>query len=148
MCFERRTWAHLTGVRAGSASLLEEIAREEIGSLSEGTLWGTPTAHERTQTPRAVDHGEQLANQAAQWPTPTAGDARASGSRNTPGSAAHAGVSLSDMVTTGDSLGRQDRTTPTAGPDGSPRAVLNPCFVEALQGFPAGWTDCVVLEMP
>ena len=25
--------------------------------------WATPTAHERTHTPRQVDHGEQLANQ-------------------------------------------------------------------------------------
>ena len=25
--------------------------------------WGTPTSHERTHTPRDVDHGTQLANQ-------------------------------------------------------------------------------------
>ncbi len=32
--------------------------------------WATPTSHERTQTPRKVDHGKQLANQADDWPTP------------------------------------------------------------------------------
>lgn len=32
--------------------------------------WATATSHERTQTPRSVDHGEQLANQADQWITP------------------------------------------------------------------------------
>lgn len=32
------------------------------------------------------------------WPTPTAGDAQGSGSRNTEGSLAHAGVSLTDAV--------------------------------------------------
>jgi len=33
-----------------------------------------------------------------QWPTPTAGDAKASGSRNTPTSKAHRGTSLTDAV--------------------------------------------------
>lgn len=37
------------------------------------------------------------------WPTPTEGDASASGSRNLPGSKAHAGVSLTDAVTVGNS---------------------------------------------
>ena len=33
--------------------------------------WGTPSAHERTHTPRLVDHGKQLANQVSrQWMTP------------------------------------------------------------------------------
>jgi hypothetical protein len=36
-------------------------------------------------------------------PTPTAGDGKSSGSRNLPGSKAHAGVSLTDAIKTGDS---------------------------------------------
>jgi hypothetical protein len=36
-------------------------------------------------------------------PTPTAGDSKASGSRNLPGSAAHAGVSLTDAIVHGGS---------------------------------------------
>tara|TARA_R110002110_G_scaffold69439_9_gene187209 strand:- start:526 stop:1089 length:564 start_codon:yes stop_codon:yes gene_type:complete len=40
------------------------------------------------------------------WPTPTAGDAKGAGSRNAPNSKAHKGVSLTDAVQTGDSLGR------------------------------------------
>jgi site-specific DNA-cytosine methylase len=47
--------------------------------------WGTPNAHERTHSPRDVDHGIQLANQV--------------------------------------------------------KGSLNPAWVEALMGFPAGWTD-------
>ncbi len=39
-------------------------------------LWATPTSHERTQAPRQVDHGEQLANQADTWQTPTATDSK------------------------------------------------------------------------
>lgn len=281
MCFERRTWAHLTGVRAGSASLLEEIAREESegsttwdrgeyptpsatrygSSQNEGEVphdrpsrgtpsldtwaakqWATPraSANENRTTKNApthgVSHGLTLAGQAGSlwqtpatdsfrsrggdrkdepgldqqarhwptpvkadgergsdwnarregnptlvgaakhwptptsfskasegvnrpgnnrsanktlgivenWPTPTAGDAKASGLRNTENSEAHAGVSLSDMVTTGDSAGRRDRTTPKDGSDGPLRAVLNPSFVETLQGFKVDWTDCVV----
>ncbi len=35
-------------------------------------LWATPTSHERTHTPRPVDHGEQLANQVDLWMTPAA----------------------------------------------------------------------------
>jgi hypothetical protein len=37
---------------------------------NESLFWATATAHERTHDPRAVDHGKQLANQAASfWPT-------------------------------------------------------------------------------
>lgn len=46
-------------------------------------------------------------------PTPTAGDAKSSGSRNTPDSKAHPGVSLTDAVTTGNSKGRM-LPTPSA----------------------------------
>ena len=38
-------------------------------------------------------------------------------------------------------LGRQDLVTPMAGRDTSePRRTLNPAFVEALMGWPTGWT--------
>ncbi len=53
-------------------------------------------------------------------PTPTAGDARASGSRNTPRSKAHPGVSLSDLVITGDSRGRTSRSSPGSEDSTSP----------------------------
>jgi hypothetical protein len=68
------------------------------------------------------------------WPT-TAGDAKASGSRNLEGSAAHPGVSLTDAVTSGTST--VSRRARPGSPDGM---VLNPLFVESLMGFPAGWT--------
>jgi len=80
------------------------------------------------------------------WPTATAGDARAGGSRNTPTSKAHAGLSLTDAVTTGESTGRQDPTV--TGTPMSERVVLNPWFVEALMGFPIGHTDCEPSETP
>jgi hypothetical protein len=45
-----------------------------LATEAELAGWGTPTSHERTFSPRQVDHGEQLANQVALtgWPTPNA----------------------------------------------------------------------------
>jgi hypothetical protein len=91
------------------------------------------------------------------WPTPTAGDANGSGSRNTPNSKAHPGVSLTDAVRGDGGKGRiyPTPTTQDASNNGGPsqygrktlplNAViggqLNPTWVEWLMGFPLGWTD-------
>jgi len=85
-----------------------------------------------------------------QWPTATAGDARGSGSRNLPGSKAHAGVPLTDAVTTGDSTTPRRWATPAATDykGGARRGqlgeqapgALNPAWVELLMGFPPGHT--------
>ena len=99
------------------------------------------------------------------WPTPTAGDAKSSGSRNTENSKANAGTSLTDAVR-GD--GGKGRTWPTpvaamhdmgtmelqrysgqARASGSDHAqydpahggMLNAAWIELLMGFPLGWTD-------
>ena len=42
------------------------------------------------------------------WPTPTADDAKSSGSRNTPGSKAHPGISLTDAVRGDGGTGRKE----------------------------------------
>jgi hypothetical protein len=105
-------------------------------------------------------------------PTPTVGDSRSAGSRNLPGSKAHAGVSLTDYVKFGNSntprwatpSSRDWKDTPGmarsgTNPDGSLRqrvdqlarqvytettsgGALNPTWVEWLMGYPLGWTDC------
>jgi hypothetical protein len=54
----------LTGVPENSL-LPRVVARVEREQ------WATPTAHPRTHTPRQVDHGEQLANQAGGALNPT-----------------------------------------------------------------------------
>jgi DNA (cytosine-5)-methyltransferase 1 len=112
----------------------------DSGSAADLSLWRSPTSRDwkgesaRSWQDRERGEGDAtptLADQVAQlWPTPTAGDGRAAGSRNAPGSAAHAGVSLSDAVLTGSSTGRAAR---------APR--LSPAFVEALMGLASGWTD-------
>lgn len=100
-------------------------------------------------------------------PTPTAGDCKASGSRNTAGSKAHPGVSLTDWAR-GD--GGKGRLLPTprasewkgTGPLGSKSHLhrlshgyldatmqelsgasgrLNPRFVEWMMGLPRDWTS-------
>ena len=68
-------------------------------------------------------------------PTPTAGDAKASGSRRAEGSQAHPGVSLTDVVVHG-------RTVDGAqhGPRQA-KGYLSPRFVEWMMGLPLGWTE-------
>jgi hypothetical protein len=105
------------------------------------------------------------------WPTPTAGDAKSSGSRNTANSKAHPGVSLTDAVRGDGGTGRlwptptaQDAKN-TAGISQMKRNTLplnvevkargqaelgrlNPAWVEShLMGWPIGWTDLEQLEM-
>ena len=98
--------------------------------------------------------GMPLAVAARLWPTATCGDAIGSGSRNTATSKAHPGISLTDAVLGDGGKGRWP--TPAATDHkGSyapgqrrgqlPDAVqchgrLNADWVEALMGFPAGWT--------
>lgn len=57
----------------------EQLKAQKVNGNGCGTplamaveMWATPTSHERTHTPRAVDHGEQLANQVDLWATPSA----------------------------------------------------------------------------
>jgi len=76
-------------------------------------------------------------NASGSWPTPTAGDAKSSGSRNTPTSKAHGGLSLTDAVRMDGGVGR-------TGPSGGP---LNPTWVEWLMGWPLGWTALEPLAM-
>lgn len=98
------------------------------------------------------------------WPTATAGDAKASGSRNLPGSKAHPGVTLTDVTvrawpspqahdeknlgenTPGHSpqlrhlpglLAQGNHSTPGNLPASSP--VLNPDWVATLLGYPPAW---------
>ena len=94
-------------------------------------------------------------------PTPTVGDAKSSGSRNTASSAAHPGVTLTDFVRQDGGTGRLPspaardwRSGKGRKPNGhtpqlverieadaAPTMRLNPDWVERLMGWPDGWTD-------
>ena len=101
--------------------------------------WPTAMAADGMGRSGAYVRGNHTLSLAAKlWPTATASDSRAGGARNTDGSKAHQGTSLSDAVLTGSSSsGRRGRASAPGGP-----MVLNPQFVEWLMGFPIGWTDC------
>lgn len=81
-------------------------------------MWPKPTACDGEGGPTKHDgkRGEKLKNLGGpnptfRWPTPTSGDAKSSGNRNLAGSKAHAGTSLTDAVTGGQSPRRW--ATPT-----------------------------------
>jgi hypothetical protein len=79
--------------------------RPTLGAMAKHGLWPTPTATLGTNGGRVTkakgrEGGTLIEALSARtrWPTPTAGDSKASGSRNTINSKAHAGVSLTDAV--------------------------------------------------
>lgn len=115
-CYPLKTWGpHISD--GGSSSL-------------HGERWPTATAHDRKggrSEASAIKKGARCLAREAAWPTATAGDARSSGSRSLPGSKAHAGTSLTDAT---------ERTQPSE----AEKRRLNPEWVEALMGFPPGWT--------
>ncbi len=56
---------------AANKGMRPDGTKAQVGLENAVDLWATPSAHERTQTPRAVDHGIQLANQVQpKWGTP------------------------------------------------------------------------------
>lgn len=125
---------------AGSPSLATMARRGEWPMIP------TPTAMDhRDMSVEAVDYARTNSQQVrlagfvrTMIPTPTVGDSRSSGSRNAPGSKAHAGVSLTDFVR--DDGGKGRPTSPHTG------GSLNPTWVEWLMGWPLGWTDLRPLE--
>lgn len=122
------------------------LTSEPRTDASDSSCWPTPTASDYGSSQNGCNGigGEferpsantaSLSTIARNWPTQTAGDAKASGSRNLMGSNAHLGLSLRDAVTSGTST--VSRRARPGSPDGM---VLNPLFVEALMGLPGGWT--------
>jgi hypothetical protein len=122
-------------------------------SLSDAILklWPTPrtitggaeSAERKQELGREESGGGDLQAAARSWPTPAARDYRS------PNSAEHRAElrghrdQLPNFVAS-----HQGPTTPKDGaPTLSGRRVLNPRFVEALMGWPIGWTACGSLEM-
>ena len=104
--------------------------------------WATPAAHERAQAPRTVDHGIQLANQVANWPTPASRDYKG---ENGPAHLEN-GTGRLHLDQLPNFVKYRFSPPGQPPPDGPPssksRRTLNPLFVEWLQGWPSGWTDC------
>jgi hypothetical protein len=107
--------------------------------------WATPTASDDDRGPRAPESRQgspNLTDMAAAetptmktWPTATTTDAKAS-RRHGYMIDGNSGTTLHDAIDTHPSA-----ETPQDGSTTSGRAVLNPHFVTALVGLPAGWID-------
>jgi hypothetical protein len=105
-------------------------------------LWPTPIERNGSEAgspgrpnPKRPAAGLDLGTEAKLWATPTTTDAASAARGTTTTGIMHSGESLTDQMRRID--GPQDRPTPKAGRGGP---VLDPRFVEALMGFPDGWT--------
>jgi hypothetical protein len=89
------------------------------GMTQDGVCWERTTQEHLTS---AIEYGSSV-------PTPTAGDAKSSGSRNTPNSKAHAGISLTDYVKKDGGKGRMWPTPDVRGftNDGSLQMLAKMC---------------------
>lgn len=110
--------------------------------------WPTPMARDRKGKTSPNRYSESMPDAAASfpgpgreptgqrhgsmWPTATATDAHAS-RRHGYMIEGHSGTTLHDAIDS-----HHGEATPPPGTDGM---VLNPAFVEALMGFPPGWTS-------
>jgi hypothetical protein len=106
------------------------------GTMLSGTAYPLPPSVPLT------DVIDGSASHGTRWPTPTVGDSKSSGSRNTANSKAHAGISLTDAVRGDGGRGRLEPGSRTS--DGSKlkgTGSLNPTWVEWLMGFQLGFTD-------
>jgi len=133
---------------AESADRKKELGRTASGGgdlQSAAAQWPTPNASvvndgesvesflaRQKKWAHKYHNSMPLTVKAKQWATPTARDHKD-------------GTEPSDKAPTNGLLGRQaPRVIGAISPSTSGRQ-LNPLFVEALMGFPVGWTDCAPL---
>ena len=156
------TWPSSGMTRSGTLYLLPPLVRL-TSVIASGSSRPLPTpmatdADKPRRSPASIARGGGPKLLDALLPTPTAGDASSSGSRNTESSKAHPGVSLTDWAR-GD--GGKGRLLPTpqaqdfrncadysSGSRGhSPQlrhlgsGRLNHLFVAWMMGFPENWFD-------
>lgn len=127
---------------------LEAAVKKLHCSRQPPEMWGTPNACTSAHNPRLVDHGVQLANQVAAWPTPAARDIRNAGGaeflvrKRTESSR---GQPLTEIAAS--EFSHQGQAISANGKKSSePRRRLNPLFVEWLMGWPFGWSDYACSE--
>jgi len=109
-------------------------------------MWATPISRDGKFTRAGAAAGKNsrpLSEQAGMWATPNTVDAkggtRRTGSGKTQRQLCHEAASF------------PHRPGPTTPPDGTPTPgplVLSPWFVEALRGFPIGWSEYDCSAMP
>ena len=127
------------------------LAENNLPYRAAKIQWPTPRAREPGST--SSDHGISLNEASKTWPTPrTCSGKRSSGANRTEIINSWAtpmardwkeGMLISNKTETRSNLSRQAPRTNLGGSatSNAPR-TLNPLFVEALMGWPIGWTDC------
>ena len=134
----------------------QSAGKHGMNLATTAAMWPTPQTDSFRSRGGARKHEKGLDGMARDWPTPMATDGNkpSAGNRKsadltsasqmwmTPTARDHkdGATTLANTPVNG-LLGRQVLATPTAGSDTSePRRTLNPAFVEALMGWPTGWT--------
>ena len=139
---EAKSWptpaANPYGTNQGGAAGRTGPVRPSLETLAKG--WPTPTVGDsrnaanntagRSEDAKPHHSGNTLIDATRKWATPTSRDWKD-------------GASPSEKVPTNSLLGRQ---APRSHPKGL-KPVLNPRFVEHLQGLPIGWTGSEPVEM-
>jgi hypothetical protein len=119
---------------SGNTPNLENMARGVWASPNTAAANGFTRNEDKRRAQQAKQRkghdGNELGRQAEQWATPIARDYRSD--------------STNCAFQGSPPLGRQALRTEVAGRDGSPKAALNPSFVEALMALPRGWTAPIV----
>lgn len=133
-----------SGVPTARPTLERRTSGAACSSSQSTENWSTPTAYDGRSNgskPRERQGGEGLRVQVERWPTATSSDQNGSGSQGYGKMSASTQRPRSEGTTLTDAMalhhGLRPREIRTGGPDG---LVLNPEFVEALMGFPEGWT--------
>jgi hypothetical protein len=144
------------GQRA-DGSTFKGAGASSLDTMARHNLWPTPVASDCEGGPRQPDgkRGQQLKDMTGpnptleRWPTPTAGDAKASGSAGySTASGRHSGTTLTDATVR---IPTPDANCWKGGSEnqrkGQLNGQLNPTWVEWLMGYPLEWTACEPLAM-
>jgi len=134
VCTERSTSGLLTDVPASSSS--------PTGPMNLTDFFEQPSKEPEKDT--------SLENYPHVWPTAVTTDAASAARHTTTTGAMNSGTMLTDAMriflveiqVNLDPASRQLHVKKELGKDSSMQAVLSPLFVEALMGYPTGWTDC------
>lgn len=118
------------GTTHGAANLADDV-----------TAWPTPRASDQNQPGEHGQGGQDLRTATAQWATPKSRDWKGG-----QGSEPRHSPNLDEMAELSPIGGRPGPETSRDGDDSSPNVPtslrrLNPTFVEALMGWPLGWTS-------
>lgn len=135
------------------------VARDHKGVGRDGqlpTLLLTPTTRPNNHRSGHKRHNEDdpgrtlLTEVRTLLPTPTAGDAKASGvaANRTPDSGRHSGATLTDVVVRGIDIPTSPEFMTSGESTGSGATRLNPAFVAWMMGLPVGWATIRPMPRP